>query len=146
MNKISFENYLEKYGSLTYKNTGISMLPLLKQGRDSFTVRSLNKNESCKKWDVVMYKREPNQYVLHRIINVHQESYDILGDNCINIEYNIPKKNIIGVMTDFTHRKKHFTVNNLLYKIYVCIWCKPYYIRIFFKRLVNHFVRKGRGH
>ena len=37
--KTSYEEYLRKYHTLTYKNVGVSMLPLLKQGRDSFTVR-----------------------------------------------------------------------------------------------------------
>ena len=59
------------------------MLPLLKQGRDSFTVREVKQGESCKLWDVVLYKRGTDQYVLHRIIKVYEDFYDILGDNCI---------------------------------------------------------------
>ena len=35
----TYEECLEKYGTLTYRNVGVSMLPLLKQGRDIFTVR-----------------------------------------------------------------------------------------------------------
>ena len=31
---ISYEEYLEKHGSLTYSNVGVSMLPLLRQGLD----------------------------------------------------------------------------------------------------------------
>ena len=42
------------------------MLPLIKQGRDSFTVREVKQGESCKLWDVVLYKRGTDQYVLHR--------------------------------------------------------------------------------
>ena len=56
MNRLSFEEYLRKYHTLTYKNVGVSMLPLLKQGRDSFTVREVKQGESCKLWDVVLYK------------------------------------------------------------------------------------------
>ena len=39
--KTAYEEYLRKYHTLTYKNVGVSMLPLLKQGRDSFTVREM---------------------------------------------------------------------------------------------------------
>lgn len=39
MIKITYEEYLEKNGSMTYSNVGVSMMPLLKQGRDLFTVR-----------------------------------------------------------------------------------------------------------
>ena len=33
-NGISCEKYLERNGSLTYTNVGVSMLPLLRQGLD----------------------------------------------------------------------------------------------------------------
>lgn len=78
MTRLSYEEYLRKYNTLTYKNVGVSMLPLLKQGRDSFTVREVKQGESCKLWDVVLYKRGTDQYVLHRIIKIYDDSYDIL--------------------------------------------------------------------
>ena len=53
--RVSYEEYLRKYHTLTYKNVGVSMLPLLKQGRDSFTVHEVKPDESCKIWDVVLY-------------------------------------------------------------------------------------------
>ena len=53
MTRLSYEEYLRKYHTLTYKNVGVSMLPLLKQGRDSFTVCEVKQGESCKLWDVV---------------------------------------------------------------------------------------------
>ena len=91
MTRLSYEEYLRKYHTLTYKNVGVSILPLLKQGRDSFTVREVKQGESCKLWDVVLYKRGTDQHVLHRIIKVYDDSYDILGDNFIGIERGIPK-------------------------------------------------------
>ena len=41
MSKTTYEEYLKRYGTLIYKNTGTSMLPLLKQGRDAFIVRAV---------------------------------------------------------------------------------------------------------
>ena len=35
---VSYEEYLNKHGTLTNTNVGVSMLPLLRQGRDLFTV------------------------------------------------------------------------------------------------------------
>ena len=35
---VSYEKYLQRHGTLTYSNVGVSMLPLLRQGRDLFTV------------------------------------------------------------------------------------------------------------
>lgn len=134
MNRISFEDYLRKYHTLTYKNVGTSMMPMLKQGRDSFTVRETKPGECFNAWDVVLYKRG-TKYVLHRIINVHEDTCDILGDNCIGIEYGIKKSEILGVMTEFTHKGKMYRTNDWRYRLYVFLWCRPYPIRIFLKKV-----------
>lgn len=65
MEKLRYEDYLEKNGSLTYTNVGISMLPLLRQGKDMFIVEKRDGNR-CRKGDVVLYKRPPDRYILHR--------------------------------------------------------------------------------
>lgn len=142
MNKVSFEAYLNKYHCLTYRIAGMSMWPLLKPGRDTFTVRLVERHESCRKWDVVLYKRLPDIYVLHRIIRIYEDGYDILGDNCTGIERHIPKENIIGVMTEFTHNNKIYKVNDRRYGMYVALWCKPYKIRIGLKRWFNAALNK----
>ncbi len=145
MNKISFEEYLNKYHTFTYKNVGVSMLPLLKQGRDSFTVREVKAGQSCNRWDVVLYRRNDGQYVLHRIIRVHEESYDILGDNCIGIEYRISKDRVIGVMTDYTHRGRMHSTSDFAYRIYLNLWCKPYKLRILLKKLWSRWRNSALG-
>ena len=85
---ISYEEYLDRYGTLTYSVVGSSMLPLLRQGKDLFTVTKKGP-ERCRRGDVVLYRRPPDSYVLHRIIEVRPEDYVILGDNCVNKEYGI---------------------------------------------------------
>ncbi len=117
MNKSSFEEQLAKYGSFTYRNKGVSMMPLLRQGKDLFTVRKLEKGERLKKYDVAFYRRG-NDYVLHRVLKVTDTGYIIRGDNCINKE-NIPEKNILGVMTDYERDGKTYTVDDTVYKKYV---------------------------
>ena len=71
-NKLRFEDYIEKNGSLTYTNVGVSMLPLLRQGKDMFIVSKRN-GERCRVGDVVLYRRPPDQYVLHRVIEVRSD-------------------------------------------------------------------------
>lgn len=134
MSEMTYEQFLDKYGTLTYRNIGTSMLPMLKQGRDTFTVNKKTE-ERCRKYDVILYRRPPKSYVLHRIIEVRKNDYVVLGDNCINKEVNIRDSDIIGIMTSFVHNGKEYKVTDKSYRAYVQLWCKTVHIRIFFKKL-----------
>lgn len=118
---MTYEEYLQKYSTLTYRNVGVSMLPLLRQGRDLFTVEKKT-DRRCKKYDVVLYRRPNSQYVLHRIVKVKSDSYVILGDNCIEKEYNIKDEDILGVMTEFQRKGKTYSVHCLWYQLYERLW------------------------
>lgn len=139
MNKSSFEEQLEKYGSFTYRNKGVSMMPLLRQGKDLFTVRKLEDGERLKKYDVAFYRRGKD-YVLHRVLEVTDTGYIIRGDNCINKE-NIPEKDILGVMTDYVRDGKKYTVDDPVYKRYVkrMLFCSVF--RIPWNKLKNKAVK-----
>lgn len=135
-NSKTYEQYLAENGSLTYTFKGVSMKPMLKQGRDLFTVAAKGP-QRCKKYDVVLYRRPPNQYVLHRIIQVRHSDYVILGDNCIGKEYGIRDGDIIGVLTSFTHRGKRIAVSDWRYQLYCHVWVPLYPLRIPIKKAVG---------
>ncbi|MBR1862924.1 MAG: S24/S26 family peptidase [Ruminococcus sp.] len=116
-NGMSYEEYLEKHGTLTYTNVGVSMLPLLRQGRDLFTVKKKG-SKRCRRGDVVLYRRPPDKYVLHRVIETRPEDYVILGDNCVKKEYGIRDSDIIGVMIGYVRNGKERSVNFLPYRLY----------------------------
>lgn len=125
---VKYEEYLEEHGELTYKFRGVSMLPLLRQEKDFITV--LKKTDKrCSKYDVVLYRRPPGQYVLHRIVEVRESDYVILGDNCLNKEYGITDDDIIGVMSEYIRNGRTCSVNNNFYKAYSRIWYGIYPIR-----------------
>ncbi len=134
MSKTTYEEYLEEHGELTYTNVGVSMLPLIKQGRDMFTLTKKTE-ERCKKYDVMLYRRPPNAYVLHRVVEVRADDYVILGDNCLNKEYGIKDEDILGVMTRFVRKGKEYSVTNKGYKLYSRLWYAIYPLRRFMKRL-----------
>ncbi len=111
------EDYLNERGTLTYSNVGTSMMPLLRQGRDLFTVRKMGQ-ERCRAGDVVLYKRPPDKYILHRIVEVREDGYVILGDNCVNREYGIRDSDILGVMTGYIRDGKEHSVTEQAYLDY----------------------------
>ncbi len=142
MNKdgYSFEEYLDRYGELTYTNVGVSMMPLLRQGKDLFTVRKKGE-ERCKRGDVVLYTRPPDRYVLHRVIEVRPDDYVILGDNCVSKEYGIREEQILGVMTSYVRNGKTHRVTDRGYRLYSAyvLRCMP--VRIFYRQLKGKLIR-----
>ncbi len=134
--KLSFEEYLDRNGSLTYTNVGVSMMPLLRQGRDLFTVRKKGP-ERCKAGDVVLYKRPPDSYVLHRVIEVLPDSYVILGDNCVAKETGIRDEDIIGVMTGFVRGGREHSTDETGYRLYSAVWMRSAGLRVAAKKAVQ---------
>ncbi len=130
--KCSYEDYLKEHDCLTYHFSGVSMLPLLRQGKDFYTVAK-KENRRCRKYDVVLYRKPPSHYVLHRIVEVRDTNYVILGDNCINKEYGITDNDIIAVMTSFNRSGKEHSVNEIPYRIYSRLWYAIYPIRKLYK-------------
>ena len=131
---MTYEDFLESNGKLTYTNVGTSMMPLLKQHRDLFTVRRKG-SARCRAGDVVLYRRPPNKYVLHRVVEVRKNDYVILGDNCINKEYGIKDGDIIGVMTGYVRKGRTHTVKDRSYRIYKAYIMHTIPLRVLFKKV-----------
>lgn len=61
--------------------TGNSMRPFLKHGRDKICMKKTDRK--LRKGDIVFYRRENGQYVMHRILKCGDQSYTLLGDGQI---------------------------------------------------------------
>ena len=144
---MTFEEYLEKNGELVYTNTGRSMLPMLRQHRDLMVIRPKTE-ERCRKYDVVLYVRPPHRYVLHRVVEVRDKDYVILGDNCLKKEYGITDEQIIGVLKAFVRDGRTISVENGLYQLYAKLWYALYPVRSAWKLCragLRKLVRGGRA-
>lgn len=137
--RISFEEYLDQYGSLTYTNVGVSMMPLLRQGKDLFTVRRKGA-ERCRKGDVVLYRRG-ERYVLHRIVEVRPDDYVILGDNCTARETGIKDEDILGVLTGFVRDGKEHSVDEAGYRMYSALMTHTVPARVFCRKAYGRLRR-----
>ena len=90
---MTFEEEIQNSGKLIYTTVGVSMRPLIKQGRDLLIVTK--PQGRLKKYDIPLYKRKNGQYVLHRVVKVKDDGYVILGDNCIKWEMYAKGKKLI---------------------------------------------------
>ena len=142
MEKSTFEDILAKNGRLVYTNVGVSMLPLIREGRDILVIEKRD-GYVFKKYDVVLFKRKNisgrGKYVLHRIIRLLPDGkYFIVGDNCTSGEV-VDAEQILGVLTSLLRSEKQNNLNSLKYKLYVHFWCAPYHLRFLILH-IKHFI------
>ena len=123
----TFEEVLNEHGFLAYTNVGVSMMPLLRQGRDVMEIRKRG-SERLKKYDAVLYKRG-GRYILHRILKVREKDYVIVGDNCYRREFGVTDDQILGVLTGVVRDGKRIDVRDKGYLFYVHLWCDFYPVR-----------------
>lgn len=130
--------------SVTFSPRGVSMLPMLREGKDTVTLSPLP--ERLKKYDLPLYRRENGQYVLHRIVKVG-ESYTCIGDNQFRAEPGIKREQMIAVVTAFTRGKKQYSVNGMGYRLYCRFWHYSRFARRVVRGVKNRLKRilKRRG-
>lgn len=139
--KQTIEEVLSENGKYVGPTAGVSMLPMLKNRRDTVVV--LPKTQRLKPLDVALYKRG-DAYVLHRVLSVTENGYIIRGDNCYSDE-NVPETAVIGVLSEFFRKNKHYYCDDEKYLKYVRKRLKNYKIRRFFvllKMKCKNAVRK----
>ncbi len=126
------EDVLLTKGQYVGPTAGVSMLPMLKNRRDTIVVNK--KTERLKPLDVALYKRG-EQYILHRVLKVTDTGYVIRGDNCYTDEI-VPEEAVIGVLTEFFRKDKHVVCeSDKRYHRYVKNRLKTYKCRRFWVRL-----------
>ena len=133
--KHTFEDILNSDGILVYTNVGYSMMPLLHQRKDVIEIRK-KEDDRCNKYDVVLYKRG-DHYILHRVLKVMPEGYIIAGDHNTCIDGLITDDMVIGVMTRVIRSGRSITPDNILYKLYIHLWCDAYPIRMLLQKIIR---------
>lgn len=141
---VSYEEYLDQYGSLTYSVVGVSMLPLLRQKKDLFIARKKDERR-CSVGDVVLFRRPPDKYVLHRVVAVLPDGYETLGDNCVSRERGVKEEDILGVMTGFVRNGRQHSVDEPWYRAYTFVWMHTTRARVLVKKARSVLVRRIRS-
>lgn len=134
---MSYETLIAAAGSVVIEPRGISMLPFLKEGRDS--VRLVSPTAAPRKYDIVLY-RVRDEYVLHRIIGFDGDNYIICGDNCRGWERGHGRGDIIAVVDEIYRNGRTEKPHCLKNRIYERLWCSSLLKRIVMK------LRKNKQH
>ncbi len=124
----TIEEVLHATGRYVGPTVGVSMLPMLKNRRDTIVV--VAKKQRLAPLDVALYKRGET-YVLHRVLQVTDSGYIIRGDNCYYDEI-VPEEAVIGVLQEFFRKNKHYACTDERYLRYVRKRLKRYKTRRFF--------------
>ena len=104
---------------VTFSPRGTSMLPFLKEGRDTVTLTP--PPEKLKKYDVPLYQRENGQYILHRVVRVG-DTYTCVGDNQFVLEKGVEHSQIIGVCASFVRKGRKQYPNAPKWRLYAKVW------------------------
>lgn len=113
---LNIRQALEKYGKIVQPIRGISMLPMLEEGKDAVELVAVN--GPLNKYDLPLYRRKNGQLVLHRIIAVKKNYYLICGDNSMAVE-KVPRESILAVASGFFKDGKYVSCQDEEYLAYV---------------------------
>ena len=86
---------LERIGFVVVPIRGVSMMPLLREGKDNVKIVPYAPGEEPKRDDITLFRRKNGDTVLHRTVKKKKDVFYIRGDNCIHSEH-IRKEQILG--------------------------------------------------
>lgn len=109
---------------------GVSMMPMLRQGKDSVELAPLP--EKLKKYDLPVYQYPSGKVVMHRVVDVKEDHYICLGDNEIRLETIYPDQ-MIAVVSAFKRGDRRIEADSWGYRLYSRIWVWLYPVRRLFR-------------
>ena len=126
---------LEEGRTVVIRPKGTSMLPLIRQGRDSVELSTLP--AKLKKYDLPLYQRPNGQYVLHRIVKAG-ETFTCIGDGQYKKETGVRPEWMLAYVTAVYREGKRVSTDAFSYKLYCRLW--------HWSRPARHLVWRAKEH
>lgn len=111
---------------------GVSMLPMLRQGKDAVEIAPLP--EKLRKYDLPVYQYPSGKIVMHRVVEVREDHYVCLGDNTYTYEKITPEQ-LIAVVRAFRRGDRRISVDDPGYRLYCRVWVALFPVRKCWKRV-----------
>lgn len=119
--KVDIERLLEQGQRIQIQPQGYSMYPMFIPGRDEAILQKAEPAK-LKKGDVVLYRRENDILVLHRICKKKKNEFYMVGDNQHEVEGPLKAEQMKGVLIGFIRNDKYRSVKNPVYLLASRLW------------------------
>lgn len=116
------EELLREGNNVSIKVRGYSMYPFLIPGKDSVIVEPAAGMDAFKRGEVLLYRRATGLLVLHRVWKVKNDGLYFVGDNQMEIEGPLDRKQVIGKMVSFEKNGRYHDVSWAPYYISSRVW------------------------
>ncbi len=133
---------LQETGSIPLVITGGSMVPFLVHGRD--TVYLSRVPATLKRGDMILYRRDSGDYVLHRIFRAEGRLYTLLGDAQTTPEPGIRQEQVLALVTAVRRKGKLLQRGSFLWGFFArtWLWLRP--VRPLLTKIYTAFRKRTR--
>lgn len=119
--------------------SGSSMSPFLIHLRDTIYFKAPDR--PLRAGDMVFYQRDSGQYVMHRILRVRGDVYDIVGDAQTEVERGVRRDQIFAIVTRVRRKGKLIGPGDRWWVFFERVWTKIVPLRPLIARAYAHVVR-----
>ena len=123
-------------GAVELTVTGCSMMPLL---LDKRSIVRLRRKEHYALGDIVLFRRNNGEYVLHRVCRIHDGLYDILGDNVPAPDCDIRPEQLIAAVCAYSRKGGYWHSSDRVYRCFLPLIRRA----VFFAGRVNRKLRSN---
>ena len=113
---------LEHTDAVPLTVTGSSMMPFLQPERD--TVYLKKQDTPIKPGDMILYKRNNGQYILHRVYRVAPDGLQLIGDGQTGIEPGVSPDSVVAGVAAVRRKGKLLRPGHPVWFFYEKLWLR----------------------
>ncbi len=113
--------------------TGNSMMPFLRENRDSVELSSAV-IEDLRFGQIALIRRNDGVYVLHRIILKVKSSFYLAGDAQCWVEGPLLQEQLVAVVTNVWRKDKQISTSNIFWQVLSFLWWIRLPVRFIFTK------------
>ncbi|MBE6692542.1 MAG: hypothetical protein E7586_04350 [Ruminococcaceae bacterium] len=131
------DEQLNSGGSAVLTIHGTSMQPFLIDRKDS--VRLEKPSSTPKKYDVIFYRRDNGDFILHRIVKVKGGGFVCRGDNQVDDEFPVVAERVIGIVTQYNRGGDWKNMDCFSQRCFAFLWVNTMILRKIKRKIFSLF-------